>query len=492
MLKRALMTLLKWTVFIALVWMIVAGYWKYTDHVVTPRDLLVYFVMLPAGLLLTYFLARTVLAAATKKFAAAKAPATTASGSRTNDSTPQSPDLDSAPATYVLAHAISTYFGDESERFLQATLQEKMRVEIDAAFTQEFGYGVRVAGVDELELASPDEGARVTAMRTGALLKRIYVQLESLLVRTAPNSEKMYGRVNPVQGIHVHPEWRGDMQAPHGSDLPVATETRRASMPDRLVVHIVLPVFLIPTETGRIQTEVVCWLERSGWPTEALSVNTIQPEDEAAYFRFLQAWQRAPVLSDANDWLLILSATSWLDPDLLNDKLYKEPHFAEQMAKGDGVIGELACGMILTRTRPGADLELEPYTRLSVISSAQCSKPIDAKGTVESDLLNGMLAVQQSALPDPAQPFRGLVASGNLKNRRIIELGRWVTDSLPQLDFIDDILCVGEHIGECEPAGSLLALSLASAMVQAREGGVLFCANQHSDWRMLAALRPAT
>jgi hypothetical protein len=209
------------------------------------------------------------------------------------------------------------------------------------------------------------------------------------------------------------------------------------------------------------------------------------------YFRILQAWQQAPIRAEANEWLLLLSAVSWLDTDLLNDKLYKEPLFADQMAKGDGVIGELACGMVLTRTRPAAELQLEPYTHLSVITSAQCSKPVDAKGTIESDLLNEMLAVQRSTLPDPTEPFLGLVTSGDLDNRRIIELGRWVTDSLPQMDFIEDILCVGEHIGECEPAGSLLALALASAMGQEREGGILFCANQHPDWRMLAAVRPA-
>lgn len=492
MFKRALITLLKLTVFIALVWVVVAVYWAYTDHVVAPEDLLVYFVILPGSLLCTYFLARMVWTTISKNRGAATVPATTVEGDSVADGSRfPGRDKTSAPATYVLAHAISTYFGDESERFLLATLQDRMRADIDAAFTQEFGYGVRVAGVEELELASPPEGARVTVMRTCALLKRIYVQLESLLVRTAPNAETMNGTLNEDRGVRIHPEWRGAMRMSQSSDQPAA-ETVRAFMPNRLGVHIVLPAFLIPTELSLIQTQILSWLERSGWPTEALSVITIQPEDETTYFRVLQDWQQAPVFPDANEWLLILSATSWLDTDLLNDKLYKEPHFAGQMAKGDGVIGELACGIVLTRVRPAAELELEPYIHLSVISSAQCSKPVDAKGTVESNLLNEMLAEQQAGLSDPAQPVRGLVTSGNLNNRRIIELGRWATDSLPQLDFIEDILCVGEHIGECEPAGSLLALTLASAMVQQREGSVLFCANQHPDWRMLASLRPAT
>lgn len=492
MFKRALITLLKLTVFIALIWVIVAVYWAYTDHVVAPEDLLVYFVILPGSLLCTYVLARLVWTAFSKNRDAAKVPATTVEGdSVSGGSDLPGRDETSAPATYVLAHAISTYFGDESERFLLATLQDRLRADIDAAFTQEFGYGVRVAGVEELELASPAEGARVTVMRTCALLKRIYVQLESLLVKTAPNAETMNGTLNEDRGVRIHPEWRGAMQTSQSPDQPAA-ETGRVFMPHRLGVHIVLPAFLIPTETSLIQTQILSWLERSGWPTEALSVITIQPEDEMTYFRVLQAWQQAPVFPDANEWLLILSATSWLDTDLLNDKLYKEPHFAGQMAKGDGVIGELACGIVLTRIRPAAELELEPYIHLSVISSAQCNKPVDAKGTVESNLLNEMLAEQQAGLSDPAQPVRGLVTSGNLNNRRIIELGRWATDSLPQLDFIEDILCVGEHIGECEPAGSLLALTLASAMVQQREGSVLFCANQHPDWRMLASLRPAT
>ena len=490
MLKRALISLLKLTVFIALVWLSVTLYWKYTDHVVASEDLLVYFVILPGALLLTYFMARTIWRVSNKNLGKTSTPLVDSTRGA-NSSSPQSGSKEAALATYVLANAISTYFGDEGEDFLRSTLQDKMRVEIDATFTQEFGYGVRVASVDELELASPPEGARVTVMRTCALLKRIYVQLESLLVRTAPNIQAINAGFQQAPGIRLHPAWRGATQTPDTPD-PVSTQTRQAAMPTQLSVHIVLPAFLIPTEASLIQSEIMSWLERSGWPTETLSVKTIQPEEEIAYFSVLQAWQQGQMLANVNEWLLILSAVSWLDTDLLNDKLYKEPHFAEQMAKGDGMIGELACGIILSRLRPAAALQLEPYTQLSVISSAQCNKPIDTKGTVEAELLNEMLAVQQSTLSEPMKPFVGLVTSGDLDNRRIIELGRWVTDSLPQLDFIEDILCVGEHIGECEPTGSLLALGLASAMVQQREGGVLFCANQHPDWRMLASFRPAT
>lgn len=492
MLKRGLISLFKFALFIALVWLVAIAYWKYTDHVVASEDLLIYFLVVPAGLLLAYFLTRTGWLAFRKTLrayqtaAVGSVPASASGGSDLHGHISES-----TRSTYVLATAISTYFGDEGERFLHSTLRDKMRAEIDPGFTQEFGYGVRVAGVDLLELAPEHEGTRVTVVRTCALLKRVYDQLEDLLLRAAPDVNTTEGVENQFRSVRLHPEWRGVTQPQQVEDNLPLDAKQVGSMPTKLSVHIVLPDFLNPTETSFVQTEIMAWLKNSGWPTPVLNVLIFQPEVETTYFQVLQAWQQMPSVSDANEWFLILSAASWLDTDLLNDKLYKEPEFASQMAKGGGVIGEVACGMVLTKTRPAADLHLDSYTHLSVISSAPCGKPIDAKGTAESAVLDEMLAAQESGLLGPTKSFLGLVTSGGLNQRRIIELGRWVTDSLPQLDFIEDILCVGDHVGECEPAGSLLALALANAMAQQREGGILFCANQHPEWRMLATVKPA-
>ena len=491
MLKRAAISLLKLTVFIALVWLAVTLYWQYTDHVVSSEDLLIYFLILPVALLLTYFVTRTVWWASKKTLGGRQTPtaAVPLSGLAVNGVS-RSGHAGETPSTYVLANAISTYFGDDHDGFLSAILDDKLRVEIDAAFTQELGYGVRVARVDQLDVVSPHQDIRITVLRTSALLQRIYAQLEDLLIKTAPASAVLEGTGNQLRGIHLHPEWRGGALSPQSVVQSGQDETQRASMPTNLSVHIVLPVFLSPIEASLIQAEIMSWLEMSGWPTKAVSAITIQPENEVEYFRVLQAWQQGSDPPGGNEWLLVLSAMSWLDTDLLNDRLYKEPQFADQLAKGGSVIGELACGMVFAKMPPAAELQLDPFTRLSGWSVGQRNKPVDAKGSIEADLLNEMLAAQQLALPEPAPLFLGVVASGDLNNRRVVELGRWVTDSLPQLDFIGDVLCVAEHIGECEPAGSVLALGLASAMAQQRAGSVLFCANQPPNWRMLATVSP--
>lgn len=492
MLKRGLLSLFKFALFVGLVWLVVIAYWKYTDHVVAPEDLLIYFLFVPAGLLLAYVSMRTAWRASRKSLLAQQTPSAAAVSAPGQNGSQRRNDVQaSAPSTYVLATAISTYFGDEGERFVESTLVDKMRVEIDTEFTQAFGYGIRVAGVDLLELAAEYDGARATLVRTCALLKRIYGQLEDLLISAAPNTQMTAGKASEFSSVRLHLEWLGTSQPIHVQDNPPLDEGRRGSMPAKLSVHIVLPAFLNLPETAFVQAEIMTWLEKSGWPPQALSLRLFQPESETTYFHVLQAWQHSPVGLDANEWLLILSAVSWLDADLLNDKLYKEPGFARQMANGGSVIGEVACGMVLATTRPAADLHLDAHTCLSVISSAPSGNPIDAKGTTESAVLDEMLAAQRAALSGPAESFSGLVTSGDLSQRRVIALGRWVTDSLPQLDFIEDILCVGDHVGECEPAGSLLALALANAMALQRQGGILFCANQHPEWRMLAVIKPA-
>lgn len=495
MLKRVLVFLVKLLLFVAVVWLVVAAYWKYTDHVVSSEDLLIYFLILPAALLLAYLLFRILWWASKRTFRLFKAPA--AMPTSTTSTAHAGVRADGSPAeingpNFVIATAMSTYFGDEGAQFLNATLQDKKRVEINEEITQALGYGVRAAGVDLLELAPAHDGVRTTMLRMRALLEKVYVQLEGVLNRAAPSADAMGNPDKKYLGVQLHPEWHA---APGQQDAAPATnvsEALQGTSPAGLSVHIVLPVFLTAPEASLIQADVVEWLQASGWPKQTVNALTIQPDNEVEYLRRLQAWLQLPSSdASAGEWLLVLSAVSWLDMDLLNDRLHKDSRFADRLARGGAVIGELACGIVLAKTRPDARLQLEPLARLSRLTLAQRNKPVDAKGTIEAELLTEMLADQASALNEEAKQFAGLAASGDLNNGRAVELGRWVTDSLPQLDFFGDVLCVAEHIGECEPGGSLLALTLATAMAEERGGTVLYCANQHANWRALATVMPA-
>ena len=495
MLKRALIFLVKLLLFVVVIWLVVGAYWKYTDHVVSSEDLLIYFLVLPVALLLAYLLLRILWWAAKKIFHRIKAPTGIPLSATAAVHTGASADGNQTEINrpiYVIAAAMSTHFGDEGEQFLDAILQDKKRAEIHDEITQELGYGVRVASVDALEVGSGQEGVRMTLLRTQALLEKVYGQLEGVLRQAAPRADALAHPEKKHLGVQLHPEWQSGAGQQAVVPAVNVTEALPGSMPTGLGVHIVLPVFLTATETSRVLADVVAWLQASGWSKHAVKALTIQPENDVEYLRRLQTWLQTPASdASAGEWLLVLSAISWLDRDRLNDRLHTDSRFADRMAKGGVVIGELACGLLLAKARPDPQLQLEPIARLARFTLAQRSKPVDAKGAIEAELLTEMLADQVAALAQENQAFVGLTASGDLNNGRAMELGRWVTDSLPQLGFIDDVLCVAEHVGECEPAGSLLALALAAAMAQQREGTVLYCANQHPSWRALAAVMPA-
>lgn len=494
MLKRAVVLLVKLLLFVGAVWLCVAAYWKYTDHVVSSGDLLVYFLILPVVLLLAYPLFRMGWWALRKTFHLLKAraagravaPATTHAGARTASISAEG----NRPAD-VVSTAISTYFGDEGALFLNATLQEKKRAGINEEITQELGYGVRAADVPLLEVAPAQDGTRTTMLRTRALLEKIYEQLDGVLHQAAPSADSMDDPGKEHVGVQLHPAWRGGGQKDPEPRANVPAPLH-GSMPSGLSVHIVLPIFLTAPEASLIESDVVQWLHATGWPRHAVKAFTIQPENDFEYLKRLDAWLgQSSSDSSTGEWLLVLAAVSWLDTDLLNDRLRRDQRFAERLARGGAAIGELACGMLLSKTHPDSRLQLEPVARLSRLTLAQRKEPVDAKGTVGAELLTEMLADHASVLNVENRQFVGLTASGDLNDGRAVELGRWVTDSLPQLDFIDDVLCVAEHIGECGPAGSLLALTLAVAMAQQREGPVLYSANQHGSWRALAAAMPA-
>lgn len=493
MFKRALFVLAKLLLFIAVVWLVVMAYWKYTDHVVSSEDLLIYFLFLPVVLLLAFFVFRTLWRATAKIFrrfhAKKNSSISTAAPSSLEAETNRNTEI--RPPTYVLAMAISTYFGDEGSQVMDAIMQEKRHVEIHDAFTQELGYGVRVAEVDGLDTASPQEGTRSTVLRTLALLKKIYDPLENVLRLAAPASGSGSIADEKQWGVQLHPEWKAGA-IPHDPALETTTSTGTSgSMPVSLNVHIVLPLFLTLPEISLVHAEVLIWLEGIGWSRQAITALPIQPESEMDYLRHLQSWQQQSS-SDTplNEWLLIVSAISWLDLDLLNDKLQEDKLFADRLARGGALIGEAASGMVLASKLPDPQLQLAPLTQLSRFTLAQRNKPVDAKGTIEAGLLAEMLADQMSRPDEDEQNLVGVVASSNLHSGRAIELGRWVTDELSHLDFIDDVLNTAEHFGECGACGSVLALTLATTLAQQREGRTLFCANQHASWRALAVAQP--
>lgn len=493
MFKRVLVVLAKLLLFVAVVWLLVMAYWKYTDHVVSSQDLLIYFLFLPVALLLAFFVFRVFWRATVKiyhRLAAKRISAALV----VNPSSPEAGANQNAeihPPTYVLATAMSSYFGDDGSQVLDAIMQDKKHVEIDNEFTQELGYGVRVARIDGLDLASSQEGTRGTVLRTLALLKKIYEPLEGLLRQAAP-AFGVEGIADKKQwGVQLHPEWT-EGTAQHGSTRETATPTTEtASMPVSLSVHIVLPPFLSLPEISLVQAEVLAWLEGMGWPKQAVASLPVQPESEMDYIRHLQAWQQQSTSDKStNKWLLILSAISWLDLDLLNEKLQKDKVFADRLARGGALIGEAASGMVLASRLPDPQLQLEPLSQLSHFTLAQRNKPVDAKGTIEAGLLAEMLADQMSRQDKDKQSLVGVIASGDLHSGRAIELGRWVTDELTQLDFIDDLVNTAEHFGECGACGGVLALMLTTTLAQHREGKTLFCANQHASWRALAVAQP--
>ena len=491
MLKRTFVVLAKLLLLVAVVWLMVLAYWKYANHVVTSEDLLMYFLILPVGLLLAFFLFRILWWSSKKIYRRFHAPASSEAlpvgVSAGEPGTPRSADL--YPPTYVIATAISTYFGDEGSQVLQTIMQEKTRAEIHAEFTQELGYGMRVAGVESLELAPTHEDARSTLWRTLALLEKIYEPLGHLLRQAAPDPESTPNSDKKHWGVQLHPEWKTGAPHPETAQEAITAETPFGALPTALSVHIVLPPFLTLAEINLAQVEVMTWLQSLGWPKQVITALPIQPENEIEYLRRLQAWQqRISRDSSINEWLLILSAVSWLDMDLLNDKLQKDRPFADRLARGGALIGEASCGMVLATTLP--DQRLEPLTQLSLFTLAQRNKPVDAKGSIEAELLIDMLAAQVSAEQQSVAQIVGLVTSGDLNDGRAVELGRWVTDALPQLDFIEDVINVSEHIGDCGTCSSVLALTLAAAMAHEREGKALYCANQHASWRALAVAQP--
>ncbi len=497
MVRRVLGVLARGVLIFAVVWLVVIGYWQYTRRVVSSSELIVYLGLLPLGLLLGYWMLKGMISlgktinARRRQKADAQANAAQPAGNLDEAGKPPAEQ-----PLLVLASALASGLGD-AETWIERTRNYEVHHALDGSLSDTLGWplrSIRLSDLDEADDASGDEtwiAMQPGVRRMARMLERVQDDLSGVL-RSAAEIAAQAGRQGSTADKRaiLHPEWTGQPTPDSGPET--AAPVAPVSGVNSLAVHLVLPGFVSESEAGTLRAASLAWASQSGWLPEAVTVTVARVEHGRAALTLIGELVQQQVHKPAR-MLVLLSAVSWLDDNLLSDQLQSNPAWAERLRKSATIVGEAAAGMVLAN-QPLVDPETRESSaalaRLSRLTVGERQKPVDAKGTVDAELLDALSQGLVRAYGiDPAQ-VRRVVATGDLGSGRPVELGKWLTDYLPHLSLVDDSIQVGQHLGECDPVSDLVALVLAVESCREVEAPVLYCSNHSSHWRGLSAILP--
>ena len=493
MLKRLFVLLLKGLLFFIVVWLAVIAYWQVTRRVVSSSDLLIYLVLLPIGLLLTYWLLKGTFHLGKKGIAwyrnrAAHKP-----------ENPGATDEARADAVgrqekslHVLGSAIFSGMGD-AETWIEKTRAYEIHHELDNTLTDALGFAVRsmrIAELDEMELS---DDIPLGVQRMTHMLDRVLDDLSDVVTRAASDTLRVnLKRSASDQGVVLHPEWRGPATAQ--VEVPPPEPIAQGTTLTGLSIFLFLPGFIADDNAERLKSLCMDWATSAGWKPGAVVVNAVVAQDSQMGLKKLgEVIQQQ--LQRPHQLLVLLSAVSWLDESLLTERLQHDAVWADRLRKASTIVGEAAAGVVLSN-HPLVDSETQDASpslaRLSLLSLGERQKPVDVKGSIEAELLVNLSQDLEQAHGVNASQYKQLVATGDHSQGRPVELGRWLTDCLPHMSLVDDSILVGQHLGECDPVSNLLALALAVESCRQEDTPVLFCSNHGMSWRGLSVVMPVS
>ena len=494
MLRRVLAALARTLLVFVVVWLVVVGYWHYTRRVVSSTDLVVWLGLLPGGLTVGYWAIGRLIAVGRTLDARRRQTA----NAQANAAPPDPDDgriqpLD--PPVLVIGSALASGLGDAGA-WIERTRGYAIHHVLDEMLSDALGWplrSIRLDDVDEPEDPTSDE--TTAAMRPGVrraarLLDRVLGDLDDVLGRAAGFAALARANASPAEPrVSLHPEWNG-LAAPAG--IEDARSAGAECGVFELAVHLMLPAFVDDSEAEALGARCRAWALRAGWPPESVTIVVARTDETRAPWALLGEWIRQQLRAPQRV-LVLLSALSWIDELVLADQLMRDPTWAERLRRSATVVGEVAAGIVLTSGPVG-----DPATgqsglalaRLSRLALSERRHPVDVKGSVEAELLDTLAQGLVRACGVDIAAVRRIVATGDFGDRRPVELGKWLSETLPHLSLVDDSIQVGTHLGQCDPASDLAALVLAVESCREVEAPVLCCSNHSGRWRGLSAVLP--
>lgn len=430
------------------------SYWRSTNRMPSSTDLMVWMLALPLGLLAAFWIGRRVVAARS-------APAdATASAETPVVAPPRVP----APALALVATAVRNRHASSGEALAAAIDEQRARAELDPELTDENGYPVMSARIDE-----PGDAALREEFEAWRLLRGLAdpgyspEQWRALALGSAVAAD-LAGQA----AAHPHAMLHDDAPAP----------------------PLLRIISLAPQDWSAPQREAAAgWLAHTaaqfGWPADRVLAQAAQ-ESQAAE---LLARLSAPRAQGESLIAIVVAFDSHIGEAAIEQLAHAHrlftPNRPQGLIPGEGaaalLLADEAHAHLIDETAFAPFLHPATLARDAAGDSVRRPDTAELSRAVEAALGDGAL---------DAQAVAAVVADTSHRSKGLIELMSFAARELPHLDTAGDVATLGAACGHCGAVPFITALALARHAAKERGAPVLCLANEASHYRSAVLVRP--
>jgi hypothetical protein len=379
------------------------------------------------------------------------------------------PATPSAPPTVmplaILASALRSPHGASAEELAAAIASGKARTDLDRELIDDDGFPVMAArSSDASDAALQEEIGEWLAQHGMAELRFSAAQWRALILASAVTADLTLSAIGAF----------------------AATET---GMPMLQLVPI------LPLEWHAEQRQAAgAWLrhmvERSGWVAENLVMpaeplaNASGPTPSAVFSRLAHdTMQRARPLA-----ALVVACASHIDQESIDKWAAEGKLFTSSRPQGL-IPGEGAAGLVLADLEQARAKQLTDFVLLDPVEEAQHGVSADDMKRVDPNVLEELTRRAVKRRNIDFTDVVMIVADTGHRSSRVLELMGYASVTLPQLDEMGDIVCVGVACGSCATVPFITALALARHYVLERFGPVVCVSNEDAELRQAALIQ---
>ncbi|MEQ6341812.1 MAG: hypothetical protein M3A44_09215 [Gammaproteobacteria bacterium] len=453
------------------VWFAMILYWRASNQMPTPSDVVLYLLAIPAALLAALWLILKGVAV----FSAKSDDHTAASQIKPDAEAlaqAQTAQQERALTLIILASALRAAHGQSADELTSALASKKAKLGLDSELKNGDGYPIlsgRIESVDE-----DAQRKAISAWLATRNMQEIIWTSEQLRAQ-ALGSEVV---IELAQQAITHPQLESYMATP---------PSKRSTM--------VLPTLqlraLLPThweaEKRKITAEwFIHLIEQQGWPSEKIALKPELPNDHMAPISMVDRLSVDSYRQSLPCFGMVLACESHIGELTVSDWENTGRLFTGASNHGQ-IPGEGAAGLLLADAQQATLINPKSAAKTNRIAQNRREKSADDRGRSSAETLTALTKDAFLVAAINPEKITLVTADTDLRTSRVAELMKMGVATFPDLDLSTQCFKIAASCGSAGAVSSLTALALAHHEA-AENSNFALCVNNQDGFARAAVI----
>jgi hypothetical protein len=459
----------------AFVWLIVIYNWRSNNRMPNAAEVALYFIAVPVGLLISFWLLGKTRELATSKAENSAPSATNSALNEQGQIVNHTAEHERSLSIAILASAIRTVHGSSAEELSTNLKSNESRLNLDTELADSKGYPISAGRIKKI-----DENAQLGALSEWAI---------------ANNRAEIVWTSEQLRAISLGSEIVTELaqQATKHNQLEIynATQPNRR---DTITLPAMQLIALLPENwEPEKYNYAIDWfshlVQQQGWPAEKTVLRYEPQASLAQAFTTIDRLMLDTFRQSQPCFSLVLSCESNIGAATM-----EKWELDGKLSSGQGnvalVPGEGAAGLLLADEQQTNSMIIEPKARLHRVVQNRRDKSVDSKGVISDQLLTKMVQDALAISNVSAEKISLVSSDTDHRSSRMTELMGMGFAVFPELDNDTQYFKITGNCGTMGSVAGLTSLALGHHEIISDSGPAICISNLDSYERTVAVVNP--